>query len=272
MIDIVICTFKRLDKQITLSNIPESYRDNVTLVVQPQEETRAREIHKNIFVLDGNDIGYAKTIKQTTYEWSVNRQKHFWLMDDDLSFRFNHEIEKGVKGQKHKFTETIFYDMISDIKKELDSGMFHGALGTTWVFPWGKLPYVENSRICGNKIYNKKLGDVWSEIDWEGCCGAEDFYVSLQLMTKGFSNKVWYKYVASPSDTNTIGGCSEYRDVDYHNKSMKNLQSKFPNYVTLKEKKQKSGPWKDMTKLSATISWKKAYQSSQVNTLDAFMT
>ena len=47
MIDIVICTFKRLDKQITLSNIPESYRDNVTLVVQPQEETRAREIHKN---------------------------------------------------------------------------------------------------------------------------------------------------------------------------------------------------------------------------------
>ena len=37
-------------------------------------------------VLDGDDIGYAKTIKQATYEWAVNRQKHFWLMDDDLSF------------------------------------------------------------------------------------------------------------------------------------------------------------------------------------------
>ena len=65
MIDIVICTFRRLDKQITFNNIPESYRDNVTLVVQPQEAEEARKVHKNIFVLDGNNIGYAKTIKQT---------------------------------------------------------------------------------------------------------------------------------------------------------------------------------------------------------------
>ena len=51
MIDMVICTFKRLDKQITLSKIPESYRDNVTLVVQPQEANDAKKIHKNIFIL-----------------------------------------------------------------------------------------------------------------------------------------------------------------------------------------------------------------------------
>ena len=78
--------FKRLDKQITLNEIPESYRDNVTLVVQPQEEKQAKKIHKNIFVLDSNNIGYAKTIKQATYEWSINRNKHFFLFDDDLQF------------------------------------------------------------------------------------------------------------------------------------------------------------------------------------------
>ena len=39
MIDIVIPTFKRLNSQITLSNIPESLLENVTLVVQPQEES-----------------------------------------------------------------------------------------------------------------------------------------------------------------------------------------------------------------------------------------
>ena len=50
MIDIVICTFKRLDKQITFNNIPESYRDNVTLVVQPQEAEDASKVHKKIFV------------------------------------------------------------------------------------------------------------------------------------------------------------------------------------------------------------------------------
>ena len=51
---------------------------------------------------------------------------------------------------------------------------------------------------------------------------------------------------------------------------MKDLQSKFPNFVALKEKIQKSGPWKNKPKLSATISWKKAYASSQVNTLEEF--
>ena len=41
----------------------------------------------------------------------------------------------------------------------------------------------------------------------------------------------------------------------------------------LKEKVAKnSGEWSNKVKLAAIIQWKKAYESSQVNTLDAFMT
>ena len=271
MIDIVICTFKRLDKQITLNNIPESYRDNVTLVVQPQEKEAAKKIHKNIFVLDGDDIGYAKTIKQTTYEWAVNLQKHFWMMDDDLTFRFNEETEEWVSGKKHSFTEDIFYSMIADIEKELHNGLFHGAIGTTWSFPWGKLPYVENSRMCGNKIYHKDLAKVWSEIDWEGCCGSEDFYVCLQLLTKGYANKVWHNYVIDPGQSYADGGCSDYRTLEYHNESCRELHRKFPKFVRLKENQIKSGPWQGILKLGCNVSWKKAYKSSQINTLEGFM-
>ena len=102
MIDIVICTFKRLDKQITLNEIPESYRDNVTLVVQPQEEKQAKKIHKNIFVLDSNNIGYAKTIKQATYEWSINRNKHFFYLMMIYNFVTMKRLfmGKGAKNQK----------------------------------------------------------------------------------------------------------------------------------------------------------------------------
>ena len=39
MIELVIPTFKRLNRQITLSNIPKNLLENVTLVVQPQEES-----------------------------------------------------------------------------------------------------------------------------------------------------------------------------------------------------------------------------------------
>ena len=140
--------------------------------------------------------------------------------------------------EKEPINSRTFVECINDIEDAMDEGFYHGGIGTTWINPLGKYPYIENSRVMTNKFYNgDELSKVWSEIDWEGCCGAEDFYVSLQLMTRGFNNKVWYKYVASPSDTNTVGGCSEYRDIDYHNKSMKNLQSKFPNYISLKEKK-----------------------------------
>ena len=271
MIDLVICTYKRLDKQITLGNIPEKFRDNVTLVVQPQEEKEARKVHSNIFVLNDDNIGYARTIEQTTKEFAVNRNNHFWLFDDDLKFRFNEETEYQVKGIKHEFTEKHFEQMLIDVEKELDSGMMHGALGTTWNFPWGKLPYIENSRICGNKIYNKNLAKIWNDIDWVGCCGAEDFYVNLQLLTTGHSNKVWHNYVIDPGQSYTDGGCSDYRDLEFHNKACEDLQKLFPEFVRLKTNKTKSGPWKNIDKLGVNVEWKKAYKSSQVSTLDQFM-
>ena len=116
MIDLVICTYQRLDKQTTLGNIPKKFRDNVTLVVQPQEEAEARKVHPNIFVLDGDNIGYARTIEQTTKEFAVNRNNHFWLFDDDLRFVYNEETEYQVTGKKHTFTEQHFEQMLIDIQ------------------------------------------------------------------------------------------------------------------------------------------------------------
>lgn len=274
MIDIVICTFKRLKKQITLNNIPESYRNNVTLVVQPQEAEAARKVHKNIFVLDGDDIGYAKTIKQTTYEWAINRQKHFWMMDDDLTFYYNVEFDGNNNtgsGKKYSLTEDEFYNMIFDIEQTLSDDIMHSALGTTWVIPWGKCPYIENSRMCGNKIYHNGLAKIWNEIDWDNCCGAEDFYVTLQLLTKGYANRVWYKYVVSPGTSYAEGGCSDYRTLEYHNQACRDLRGKFPQFVRLKEKVMKSGLWKGIPKLGCHVSWKKAYKFSQINTLEGFL-
>ena len=54
---------------------------------------------------------------------------------------------------------------------------------------------------------------------------------------------------------------------------MKQLQQKFPSFVKLKEKVAKnSGEWSNKVKRFASHSMEKSNQSSQVNTLDAFMT
>ena len=34
-----------------------------------------------------------------------------------------------------------------------------------------------------NKYYDGLvISKIWNDIDWVGCCGAEDFYVNLQLL------------------------------------------------------------------------------------------
>ena len=106
MIDIVIPTFKRLNSQITLSNIPESLLENVTLVVQPQEELEANKIHDKIYVVSDNNIGMAKTIRDLTYEFSVKRKSMFWIFDDDLSFFQN--IPQEDKLTKKKLSDDSF--------------------------------------------------------------------------------------------------------------------------------------------------------------------
>ena len=77
--------------------------------------------------------------------------------------------------------------------------------------------------------------------------------------------------VIDPGTSYSDGGCSDYRTLEYHNNSCKELQSKFPQFVRLKENTVKTGPWKGIVKLGAYVQWKKAYQSSQVNTLESFM-
>ena len=42
--DIIIATFRRLNRQISLNNFPEKYKSKACLVVQPQEEEEARKL------------------------------------------------------------------------------------------------------------------------------------------------------------------------------------------------------------------------------------
>ena len=271
MMELVIPTFKRLHNQITLHNIPKSLLENVTLVVQPQEEIEAKKIHHKIFVVSDNNIGFAKTIRDLTYEFAVNRQTRFWILDDDLTFLRHYEKDDG-KLKKEPMVEKDFVEVLEKTNKWMDKGFSHGAFGTTWNNPLGKFPYVENSRIMTNKYYDGKvISKIWKDIDWVGCCGAEDFYVNLQLLTKGYPNRVWYEFIVNPGESHKDGGCSIYRDAEYHNKSCEELKRLFPQFITIKYKPNPNKNMKGVMMAHSQVQWKKAYQSSQTSSLDGFM-
>ena len=270
MIELVIPTFKRLDRQITFSNIPNELLNNVTLVVQPQEEKEARKVHSKIFVVSGDNIGMAKTIRDITYEFAVNRQSRFWILDDDLKFLRHYETDNG-KLKKQPMTKSDFNECLKKTEEWMDEGYPHGALGTTWNNPLGKFPYVVNSRIMANKYYDGiSISKIWNDIDWVGCCGAEDFYVTLQLLTKGYPNRVWYEFIVDAGASYKDGGCSDYRNTDYHNQSCEELQRHFPAYVTLKYKESDAKNMKGQMIARSQVQWKKAYESSQKSSLSDF--
>ena len=123
-----------------------------------------------------------------------------------------------------------------------------------------------------NKYYDGiVISRIWKDIDWEGCCGAEDFYVNLQLLTKGYPNRVWYEFVVDAGQSHKDGGCSDYRDAEYHNKSCIELQKHFPNFIKIKYKPNTSKNMKGIMLAHSQVQWKKAYQSSQMNSLEEFM-
>lgn len=95
---------------------------------------------------------------------------------------------------------------------------------------------------------------------------AEDFDVTLQLLTKGYKNAVLYQWTQDQTATNSAGGCSIYRTLKLHNDNIQKLHELWPEFTTLKEKKNID---KEAIKLGlahrleVVINWQKAYAWSQ---------
>ena len=85
-----------------------------------------------------------------------------------------------------------------------------------------------------------------------------------------FKNRISAKYMVDCSETNADGGCSTWRTLEVANQAQQDLADLWPEFVKVKEKDVVSGPWKGKKKLVVTIYHKKAYQSSQMNSLEEF--
>ncbi len=144
----------------------------------------------------------------------------------------------------------------------IDEGIAYGGLLPAWVIPDVKQwPVRENQRIMTNVFYSGKK--IPRDIQWNRVVAAEDFDVTLQLLSRGFKNRISAKYMVTCSETNAEGGCSTWRTLEVHNEAQLRLAELWPDFITVREKKVTSGPWKGQIKLATTIQHKKAYESSQ---------
>lgn len=257
---IIIPTYKRLHNQITLRNL-EPIKEHITLVVRPEEALEALDLHPNVVSITDPVSNFSETI-----EWIVKKgfpNERIWILDDDLSF---YTLTKEGTRTKINNTELIL-DMYKRVD-ELSKTYAHGGLWQPVAPPnMAHWPGVENARYSTNKWYNLSLFDA-TELDWTSIPAAEDFHIMLQLYERDLSPYLLMEYYVIAAATNASGGCSVYRTIEYHNESMRALQRAHPNTVSLRDKIQKTGPWKGIPRLACRISMKKRPQFTLLFTIE----
>ena len=265
---IIIPTLGRMDKQITYNNLPKKYQEKVTFVVQAHEFEEMRERYGSAVVGLPDNI----TRIAPTREWIFNtyRESRHMVFDDDLDFVVKEPNPgEGTKWLSRRFTEQDFDDAFNLMSSWMDEGIAYGGLLPAWVIPdvrqW---PTRECQRIMTNVFYDGPK--IPADIEWNRVAAAEDFDVNLQLLTRGFKNRISAKYMVTCSETNAEGGCSTWRTLEVHNDAQRKLAELWPDFVKVREKEVPNGPWKGKIKLATTIQPKKAYESSQVNSLEDF--
>lgn len=254
---IVIPTLGRINKQLTYNALPEKYQNITKFVVQAHEFEEMKAIYgeKVLCLPDHIDM------IAPTREWIFEQFKdtaHF-VFDDDLGFVVKEPNPgEGTKWLSRKFTEQDFDDAFDMVNEWMEEGICYGGFLPAWVIPdirqW---PTRECQRVMTNVFYNGPK--IPRDLEWCRVHAGEDFDVNLQLLTRGFKNRISAKYMVNCSETNSEGGCSTWRTIEVANQAQRDLARLWPDYVKIREKVVPSGPWKGETKLVVTIYHKKAY-------------
>jgi hypothetical protein len=252
---LIIPTYKRVNKQLTYNSIPIKYQNKIIFVVRQEEyiEMQIKYPDNTIYCLPA-EVNNIATTRQFIFD--TFKQK-IWMLDDNIN-KFIKLVKVEDKYKRTELTEQEFDNLIVRIKNYLQT-YIHGGVQLTGISPpTGKKVNV-NGRIMTNIFADFSK---WPKnITYNGCDTCEDFYVNLQLLTKGYANVV-IEDINVCKQMRIPGGCNSYRTSTKHNRSLIQLHNLYPQYTRLTKKIKKTGPWKNEEVYSITIYWKKAFKKS----------
>lgn len=234
--------------------MPDFVKDITHLVVQPQEEKLHKD--KKVLVLPSSITGIHNTRK-----WIYETAKgSIWGMyDDDLVFQNRDGSKKTI------MNETDWKDMLNQTYSFLTTDTPFAGHRLSFLPPLiPETPYKENTGCFVAFYFN---GKVVPDLDWSIPL-AEDYHMVLQLLRKGFKNKVWNKYSVDNKQYSE-GGCNTegLRDIDKINDAHKELMKLHPSFVKHNGYKEtKMG-----REIKLKVSWNKAFNADTGASLDAWL-
>lgn len=260
---LVIPSSGRANKQTTLRYMPKAVQKRVSLVVQQGE----REAYKRalpdfpgqILTLPEHITTISPT-RQWIFENTTDR--YMCIIDDDLRF-YVRGREDNPLYLRYLDGEDEFNQMFADMENFLINGGAHAGISAREGNNRKPNPVYYNERMMRCCAYD--LQTFQNEgIRSDRIPLKSDFDITLQLLRKGYMNRVSYHYAQGQvGGSNAKGGCSRFRTMKLLETSAHDLEAYHPDFVNVVEKETKAAWWGGGVRTDVRIQWKKAYESSQ---------
>ena len=258
---IVIPTYMREDaKRLVYDQLPEDLKEITYLFTKESRVPflRKRFPKANIISLPEETHGIADT-RQRVLDYFPNDK--LWMIDDQVKLQkrgADFRVIGWATGEEiHEMYDWISYclDFYAEVGVSGRPGndKYKGPLHEN-----GRCYTCQGLRTDVLRNIGVTFSGMWKET---GVIFLEDFYLTLSLLGKGYSNTVVYDFV-SDAEHGQKGGNSVLRNVENNNEAWKCLAKTFPGLVKLRTVEGNS--WHgDMntTRYEGTVSWAKAFST-----------
>jgi TET-Associated Glycosyltransferase len=259
-------------KQVTLRNFIEMKCKRQIALCIPEDKTEGRRYRNNVLSVLGDRLnmtieyvpnsytGISHTRKWILTELAAKYNERYVLMlDDDQDFCYRPDMADPA-------LETIkdlprFESMFQILEQWLEEGFVHVGLAARQGSNnfLGPESYRDVTRMNNSYAYNtealKEIGVELGRIPV-----MEDFDLTLQLLRKGYPNRVSYQYVWNQRGSGAEGGCSSYRTAEMQSQAALKLKEYHPDYVSVVTKTTGT-VWKDFGERDdVVIRWQEAYK------------
>lgn len=250
----------RADQLNTLRNLPPALLPNTVVVVYQKE---FKEYSRIVAGCGACIITRPLEVKGigATRQWIIEQahfknEKKLVMMDDDLGFCTRRQDDLG------KFlpsTNKEIINLVDDISISLNTFSHVGVLGREGGNRIHE-EYITCSRMTRILAYNTETF-IKEKIDFTRNPPMEDFDVTLQLLRKGYPNKIICWAIQGQGNSQAAGGISGWRTPARHAMAAERLAKFHKPFVKVVEKTTKTA-WGGGTRKDVIVQWKKAYLSS----------
>lgn len=199
-----------------------------------------------------------------TRQWIGEHCKtdRFLMLDDDL--RFYYRVMTLPQETRLWKCEPANMKMMLYAVQGMLTKFAHVAISAREGNNRMELPFVRCSRPLRALAYRK---EPFLECEHGRVDIMEDFDVTLQLLGMGYQNAVITAWAQDQIQTQTAGGCSDYRTHKLHEASVKRMYKLHgKEFISLRQKENKTGG-EFGKRLEATIYWQKRWQAAMEDIL-----